>query len=92
MNVKKLYELMNEKDVKSLAQLSRETGICYSTLSYMISGHDMYVGTLIELSRYFNVPIDYLINKNFYIATYSENDCIYTDTSSIIEATVSSMM
>lgn len=92
LNVEKLYELMQEKDVPSVAQLSRDTNIPYSTLSYMISGHDMYVGTMIELSRYFNVPIDHLINKNFGIVTYSEDSYVYTETSSIVEATVSSMM
>ncbi|MCI8497917.1 MAG: helix-turn-helix transcriptional regulator [Bacilli bacterium] len=92
LNSKKLFELMQEKEIKNMYVLSKQTKIPYSTLSYMISGHDMYVGTLIELSRFFNVPIDHLISKSYGIATYSENGIIFNDTSSFVEAAVSSWM
>lgn len=92
LNYKKLYELMQEKEVKNVYELSKQTKIPYSTLSYMMSGHDMYVGTLIELSRFFNVPIDHLINRSYGIATYSEKGIIYCDTASFVEAAVSTMM
>ncbi len=92
LNVAKFYELMKEKDVPTISALSRIVKIPYTTLLYMLSGHDMHVGTLVELSRFFNVPIDYLINKSYSIGVYTENSEEHLDTSSLIEALVSTTM
>ncbi len=91
LNVGKLFELMEEKEIKSLRALSKKTKIPYSTLNYMASGHDMYVGTLVEISRFFNVPVDYLINKSYSIAVYTEDSSIFLDTSNFYEALVSTV-
>lgn len=88
----KLYELMEEKDIKSKMELSRRTKIPYSTLIYMFQGHDMQVSTMIELSKFFNVPIDHLVSKSYGIVSYTQDKVFFINTSSIIEATVSSMM
>lgn len=92
LNVKKLYELMEEKEVPSISSLARLVKIPYTTLLYMLSGHDMHVGTLVELSRFFNVPIDYLVNKSYSIVAYSEKGEEQLDTSSLIEALVSTTL
>ncbi len=52
----------------------------------------MQVSTLVELSKFFGVPIDHLISKNYGVITITEEKNIFVDTSSIIEATVSTMM
>lgn len=92
LNLKIFYELMSIKDVKSILELSRKTKIPYTTLKYMIAGHDMHVSSLIELSKFFNVPIDHLINKYYGITGYKEDKIINYSTSNIYEATLSSMM
>lgn len=92
LDVQKLGELMKEKHVKSKLQLARLSKIPYSTLIYMFQGHDMQVSTLVELSKFFGVPIDHLISKNYGVVTITEKENIFVDTSSIIEATVSTMM
>ena len=92
LDVKKLRELMDEKDIPSYAELSRLTGIPYTTVYYMISGHDMWVSTVIELSKFFNVPMDTLINKSYGVRWYGENSTKFINTTSLIEATVSTMM
>ena len=92
LNVAKLRELMKEMGVRSIVDISERTKIPYSTLNYMLQGHDMQVSTLVELSKFFEVPVDYLIKKSYGIVTYTEDGEIYHDTTSLIEATVSSMM
>lgn len=92
LDVKKIFELMQYKDIKNIRTLSLKAKIPYTTLSYMFSGHDMHVSTLIELSKFFNVPMDYLINKSYGIVSYTDKEQIYVPTSSIIEATVKVMM
>ena len=84
---KKLYTLLKEKGVKSIKQLSEVTRIPYTTLNYMLNGHDMYVSSLVELSRFLEVPVDYLINKSYGVVIYKEGETVQTDTTSIIEAT-----
>lgn len=92
LDTSKVFELMEEKDIKSRLELAILSKIPYSTLIYMLQGHDMQVSTLVELSRFFGVPVDHLINKNYGIVAYSEDKSVYVDTASIIEATVSTMM
>lgn len=92
LNICKLYELMDEKGVKSIKSLSFNTKIPYNTLMYMINGHDMYVSTLVELSKYFNVPIDYLISKSYGIEVVDDESSEFLPLSSILEATLIKMI
>ncbi len=92
LNTEAIRELMKDKGVKSILQLSRETKIPYTTINYMLKGHDMHVGNLIELSRYFNVPIDDLINKNYGFTVITDDEEIECNTSNIYQATMSTMM
>lgn len=90
LNIVVFYELMREKEIRSIKDLSRKTKIPYTTLYYMLTGHDMYVGTLVELSKFFNVTVDYMINKSYRIVAYTEEgERIIESTSSLIEALVS---
>jgi len=92
LNLDKFYELMKEREVANLNQLSMETGLPYTTISYMLTGHDMYVGNLVELAKFFNVPVDYMINKPYRIAVYTEDTVEYVDSSSLIETLVSTRL
>lgn len=92
LNVSKLYELMGEVEIKSLKQLSNETKIPYNTIIYMIDGHDMHVSTIVELSRFFKIPVDYLINTSYGICVVDDNKEEFIKTSSVIEATFLEMM
>ena len=88
----KLKELMREKNIKNVRELSYQTGLSCTTLYYMIAGHDMYVSSLVTLSKFFDVPIDYLVKKYYGVMCYSEDKQIFINTSSLIEATFQSMM
>ena len=92
LDADKLKELMKEKEIKNVKELSLKTGLSYTTLYYMIAGHDMYVSSLLTLSKFFNVPIDYLIKKYYGVMCCSENKEIFVPTSSLLEATFKTMM
>lgn len=92
LNICKLYELMNELDIKSLKQLSSKTKIPYSTIMYMMEGHDMHVSTIVELAKYFKVPVDYLINTSYGICVIDDKNEQFIKTSSVIEAAFLSML
>ena len=72
LNSDKLYELMEAKGVKSLRILSHESGVAHTTLYYMINGHDMNVGTLAMLARYFKEPLDSLVNRSYQYVLLTE--------------------
>ena len=92
LNCQKLYELMNEIGVKSIVDLAKRSRIPYTTLNYMKTGHDMQVSTLVELAKFFEVPVDCLINSSYEIVTYNNNKAIYTGTNNFYETIVTSMM
>ncbi len=92
LNVSRLYELMDEIGIKNLKELSRETKIAYNTIIYMTNGHDMHVSTLIELSRFFKVPVDYLINTSYGIRVVGLNSEDYVKSSSVLEASFLKML
>ena len=92
LNKRKLYELMQEKNIKSLKQLSKNTKVPYNTIIYMVDGHDMHVSTIVELARFFNVPVDYLINTSYGITVVSETDEEFIKTSSVLEASFLKML
>ncbi len=82
----KLAELMKEKGIKSMYELSIQTEIPYSTLNYMISGHDMYVGTLLIVAKFFDVSLEELLDIPYGIVNYKENgENEYHDTRSYSE-------
>lgn len=83
---------MDEKEIKNIYELSKKTKVPYSTICYMIDGHDMQVSTIIELARFFNVPIDYLVSRSYGIECCKENGSIFLDTTNFIEAAVSTWM
>lgn len=88
LNTKLIYELMDYKGIKSVKELSRKCKVPYTTLNYMFLGHDMYVSSIIEVAHFFNVPIDYLINKSYGIKRISENKEETIQTTSLIEAAI----
>lgn len=92
LNLKKLYELMAIRNVKNVYELSKAVKIPYTTLSYMVKGHDMHVSSLVEIAHFFNVPIDDLIGKHYGITVVSDDKEILCSTTNIYEATMSSMM
>ena len=88
INTEILYKLMREKSIKSMRELSERTSIPYTTLMYAIGGHDMYVGTIMQIAKYFQIPMDYLVNKSYGAVVLKNDKMIYTDNSSLIEATL----
>lgn len=89
----KLVDLMNDKGIKSLYELSVQTKIPYSTLNYMISGHDMYVGTLMVIARFFEVNLEELLDVPYGIVSLNnKGEYEYHDTRSYLEAYMSSNM
>jgi hypothetical protein len=92
LNNNRFYELMDERGVKTISELSRLTKIPCSTLNYMLQGHDMFVSNLVELALFFEVPLEELICTSKEIVSYTDNKVIHTGTTNFIEATVSTMM
>ena len=87
-----LRELMNDMYIKSLRELSKRSHIPYSTLNRMIQGYDMHVSSVIELSRFFKVPLDVLINKSYkFIGVTQDREILY-DTSNLMEVTLKMML
>ena len=62
LNVDNLQEIIKSKGIKNFKNLAKETGIPYSTINYMLGGHDMYIGTLANLSNSLKEPIESFIN------------------------------
>lgn len=85
LDVIKLLDLMKEKEIHTLKELSDCTMIPYTTLSYMKTGHDMFVSTLVELAKFFNVPVDYLIKKSYGIVTLNDRGMTFYDSTSYLE-------
>jgi len=87
INLGKFYDLMKDKGVTSIRELSDETKIPYTTLHYMLNGHDLYVGNAVELAKFFGVPVDYFINKSYRVVSFTNDKVFYFPTSNLIEAT-----
>lgn len=92
LNVKAIKELMRDMHINNVSTLARVTNIPYTTLNYMFNGHDMKVGTIIELSKFFGVPIDYLISKPYNVVVYTDKGEEVLETASLIEAMVSTTL
>lgn len=88
----KLKELMGDMYIKSVRELSQKSHVPYSTLNRMFQGYDMHVSTIIELSKFFEVPIDVLIKKSYTIVSYKDGNKMDFNTSNFMEATHQIMM
>ncbi len=86
LNTRNLYELMREQNIETLAELSRKTRIPYTTLNYMINGHDMHVSTALQVSNFFKVPIDNIIERASRIVVVNDHGMTFMDTANIYEA------
>ena len=74
LDTEKLEFIMREKGVKSLRELSQKSGVPYSTLNYMINGHDMYIGTLANIAKYLKEPLESFINMpHKYVIFYEQS-------------------
>lgn len=92
LNKNKLKELMKDSYIKSIRELSNKTRVPYSTLNRMMQGYDMHVSSIIELSKFFEVPMDVLINKSYGIISYTQDREIYFETTNIMEVTLEIML
>lgn len=74
----KLETLMKEKNIENINQLSRETGIPYTTIDgfYKKGTENIKLSTLRKLADYFNCSLDYLTDDK--ITERSSNKTIYT--------------
>lgn len=64
--IEKLNYLMKCNNIKNTAQLSRETGIPYTTLKSIFDGdvNDIRLSTSRKLCDYFNITLDDLLDDN----------------------------
>lgn len=73
LDVERLKSIMKVKGINSLKELSNESGVPYSTLNYMLTGHDMFIGTLANIAKYLKEPIESFINiSHKYIIFYEK--------------------
>ena len=87
LNIIVIDKLMKEKKIKSIKELSNKSHIPYTTLIHIFSGNDLLVGTLIELAKFFEVTCDELVNKDYEIVTYNNNNIIKHKSTNIYEVT-----
>ncbi len=60
----KLEKLMREKNIENINQLSKETGVPYTTIDgfYKKGTENIKLSTLRKLAEYFNCSLDYLVD------------------------------
>lgn len=92
LNTKRIHEMMKEKNIRTRKELAKMTKIPYSTMTYMFQGNDMNLSHAIELAKFFQVPIDYIVNPGYAVASVTDKGILYHDTTSLKEALVSSTM
>ena len=96
LNVENLKAVMEAKGVNSFRKLASASGVPYSTLNYMINGHDMYIGTLANIANTLNEPIETFINMSHSFVIYYEDDGIIhrrnVDANNLYEVTARYMM
>ncbi len=73
----KLENLMHDKGIENISQLSRETGIPYTTIDgfYKKGTENIKLSTLKKLASYFECSLDFLVDYNVTENTYNK---IYT--------------
>ena len=96
LNVENLQLIMKAKGVNSLKELSIQSGVPYSTLNYMLTGHDMFIGTLANIAQSLKEPLDSLVNipQRYIIYYQKEGTTVYRkiDANNIFEVTARYMM
>ncbi len=62
----KLEKLMSDKGIENISQLSRETGIPYTTIDgfYKKGTENIKLSTLRKLANYFDCSLDFLVDDN----------------------------
>lgn len=62
----KLEKLMSDNGIENISQLSRETGIPYTTIDgfYKKGTENIKLSTLKKLANYFNCSLDFLVDDN----------------------------
>lgn len=77
--IQKLQILMKKNNIKNISQLSKETGIPYTTLKSIFDGdvNDIRLSTSRKLCDFFKITLDELLdddislNENFKFASYN---------------------
>ena len=96
LNIEVLKEIVKAKGIKNLKEFADIAEIPYSTLNYMLSGHDMYIGTLANIANVLKEPIESLINVSHkFLILKNINGKIKTQTiyaANIYEVTAKYMM
>ena len=78
LNVTKLKEIMKEKGIETMRELSDKSNIPYTTLYYIMKGHDMNVTTLKLLADFLKEPLDSLIEDECnYVLYIDDGDKVY---------------
>ena len=90
--IQKLNYLMKKNNIKNISQLSKETGIPYTTLKSIFDGdvNDIRLSTSRKLCDYFKITLDDLLDDNieldqFRIASYNAVDTEGLDENDIEE-------
>lgn len=70
----KLENLMSDNGIENISQLSRETGLPYTTIDgfYKKGTENIKLSTLRKLANYFNCSLDFLVDDN--IANNTDNE------------------
>ena len=64
LDVENLKIIMRKKGFKSLRELSKKSGVPYSTINYMIAGHDMCISTILNIANVLNEPLETLLKPS----------------------------
>lgn len=90
--IQKLNYLMKKNNIKNISQLSKETGIPYTTLKSIFDGdvNDIRLSTSRKLCDYFKITLDDLLDDNieldqFRMASYNAVDTEGLDENDIKE-------
>jgi len=76
----KLEILMKEKNIENINQLSKETGIPYTTIDgfYKKGTENIKLSTLRKLAEYFNCSLDFLADDKVTERNIKEEPEVYT--------------
>ena len=95
--IQKLNYLMKKNNIKNISQLSKETGIPYTTLKSIFDGdvNDIRLSTSRKLCDYFKITLDDLLDDNieldqFRMASYNAVDTEGLDENDIKEIKMTS--
>lgn len=86
-----LETLLKEKNIKNKKELASKTGIPYTTIMHIFKGGDSKISTIIEIAKYFEVPIDNLILKNYQFITINDDKLKKHNTTNIYEVVLNNI-